>query len=204
IPFLGVNLGQVGFMADISPHSWKDQLAALLGARLEISRRMVLKYQLIRGEEVVETGPAVNEVVINRGQMARLINIQLFLPGGVRQDVRCDGMIFSSPTGSTAYCVSAGGPLVHQDMQAMIVTPICPFLHDFRPLVLKADSVLEAGLPSADAEAFVTVDGQVGFEIRKKDRLRVSRNPRDLTFVTCPDHSFISKLVAKRFLKRRG
>lgn len=203
IPFLGVNLGQVGFMADISPHSWVKQLSKIINNEVQVSRRVVIGFELFRNNELIKNGQAINEIVINRGQMARLISVELDLPGGVKQCVRSDGIIFSTPTGSTAYSVSAGGPLVHPDLEVFLITPICPFLHDFRPLVLSSSETLYAGIAGKHSDAYLTVDGQEGFRVKPGDSLKIFRYEKDFKAVICPEHSFTAKLVAKRFLKRR-
>ncbi|MCA1743816.1 MAG: NAD(+)/NADH kinase, partial [Desulfovibrionales bacterium] len=203
VPFLGVNLGKVGFMADVSPHSWREQLSKIIENKIEVSNRVVIGFELFRSDELIKHGLAINEIVINRGQMARLISVDLDLPGGVRQCVRSDGIIFSTPTGSTAYSVSAGGPLVHPDLEVFVITPICPFLHDFRPLVLSSGETIYAGIAGKHSDAYLTVDGQEGFKVKPGDSLKIFRYEKDFKAVVCPEQSFTAKLVAKRFLKRR-
>ncbi len=203
IPFLGVNLGVVGFMADISPHSWREQLSGLLATPVQVSKRCVLAYEVVRDKSIIHSGTAINEVVINRGRLARLVCINLTLPGGAEQHIRADGLIVATPTGSTAYSVSAGGPLVHPEMEAVIITPICPFLHDFKPLILPSDSRLYAGIHGDHPDVHMTIDGQTGFRIKPGDRVAIFRHFRDFKLLRCPEHSYIAKLVAKRFLKRR-
>lgn len=203
IPFLGLNLGQVGFMTEISPDSWRAQLTEIIAGNMMISKRIVLNYELTRGQKIVDKGCAINEVVINRGELARLINVRLDLPGGAKQEVRADGMIFSTPTGSTAYSVSAGGPLVHPEIEVIIITPICPFLHDFKSLVLPCSDTIFASVDQSESESFLTVDGQLGFKLRPGDMIRISRHARDFKVLCTPAQNFISKLVTKRFLKRR-
>ena len=203
VPFLGVNMGKVGFMAETSPLTWKKDMSMALNGELAISRRTVLKYELIKDREIIEKGCAINEVVINRGELARLITVELNLPGGSRQNVRSDGVIFSTPTGSTAYCVSAGGPLVHPDLEAIVITSICPFLHDFKPLVLPASQTIDAGIAWTDSEAFVTVDVQLGIRLMPEHRIRISRHERDFMVLCKPGHGFVSRLEAKGFLQRR-
>jgi NAD+ kinase len=203
IPFLGVNLGQVGFMAEISPDSWKDQLETIIKGDLYLSARVVLGYELIRDKQVIERGCAINEVAISRGHLARLITVALELPGGVIQKVRSDGIILSTPTGSTAYSVSAGGPLVHPELEVFVITPICPFLHDFKPLVLPSGETVFAGISLRDSEAWLTVDGQLGFMLKPGDRLRIFRHDKDFKILCNPVESFSAKLVAKGFIKRR-
>ncbi|MFP4109066.1 MAG: NAD(+)/NADH kinase [Desulfonatronovibrio sp.] len=201
IPFLGLNLGKVGFMADISRDLWKEQLATVLEQDLQVCKRMVLGYELIRQGALLEKGCAINEVVINRGELARLITLELELPGASKQTIRSDGLIFSTPTGSTAYSVSAGGPLVHPDLEAIIITAICPFLYDFKPLVLPAIQTVTADISKSDADAYLTVDGQSGFKLVAGDRVRVFRNHLDFKVLRCPDTNFASKLVNKGFLR---
>ncbi len=201
IPFLGLNLGKVGFMADISRHSWKDQLENVLEQDFPVSTRVVLGYELVRQGNVFEKGCAINEVVINRGELARLITVDLKLPGAPKQTIRSDGLIFSTPTGSTAYSVSAGGPLVHPDLEAMIITAICPFLYDFKPLVLPAAEKAAVDINKSEAEAYLTVDGQSGFKLVAGDRIRFFRNPLDFKVLRNPAASFASKLITKGFLK---
>ncbi len=203
VPFLGVNLGKVGFMADVSPHSWREQLSRIIENKVQISNRVVIGFELFRNDELIKYGQAINEIVINRGQLARLINVELDLPGGVKQSVRSDGIIFSTPTGSTAYSVSAGGPLVHPDLEVFLITPICPFLHDFRPLVLSSCETIYAGIAGKHSDAYLTIDGQDGIKVKSGDSLKVFRYEKDFKAVVCPEHSFTAKLVAKRFLKRR-
>lgn len=201
IPFLGLNLGKVGFMADISRRLWKEQLVTVLEGDLPVSRRVVLGYELLRQGNVFEKGCAINEVVINRGELARLITLDLELPGASKQTIRSDGLIFSTPTGSTAYSVSAGGPLVHPDLEAMIITAICPFLYDFKPLVLPAARTVTAEISKSDADAYLTVDGQSGFKLVAGDRIRIYRHPLDFKVLRNPAASFASKLISKGFLK---
>lgn len=203
IPFLGVNLGQVGFMAEISPDSWQDQLETMFKGDLHLSTRVVLGYELIRDKQVIERGCAINEVALSRGHLARLITVDLELPGGVRQEVRSDGIILSTPTGSTAYSVSAGGPLVHPELEVFVVTPICPFLHDFKPLVLPSGETVFAGISLRVSEAWLTVDGQLGSRLKPGDRLRIFRHDKDFKILCNQGESFSAKLAAKGFIKRR-
>jgi NAD+ kinase len=203
VPFLGVNLGQVGFMAEVSPDSWKDQMERIMAHGQRLSPRVVLGYELIRDGEIIEQGCAINELAISRGHLARLITVDMELPGDIRQEVRSDGIIFSTPTGSTAYSVSAGGPLVHPELEVLLITPICPFLHDFKPLVLPSGQTIFAGISRSGTEAWMTVDGQMGVRLSPGDRLRIFRYDKDFNILCDPLESFVSKLAAKGFIKRR-
>ncbi len=201
-PFIGVNLGKVGFLAEISPSTWEKQLTLIFDSVFKVSRRMLLEYVIIAGGREILSGVSVNELVVSRGKMARLISMDLESSQGSMKCIRADGMIFSTPTGSTAYCISAGGPLVHPEMQGIILTPICVFLHDFKPLVMPDTETFQARICSDSPGAFLTVDGQTGYSLNPGDVLKVSRYREDLKLLMCEEKGFISKLSAKRFFTR--
>jgi len=201
-PFVGVNLGKVGFLAEISPTIWQEQLSRIFRSAFRVSRRLVLGYRIVRQEGESISGVAINELVISRGELARLISLDLESSQGTLQCIRADGLIFSTPTGSTAYCISAGGPLVHPEMQGIVLTPVCVFLHDFKPLVMPASESFLVRVCPDSPEAYVTVDGQTGYVLNAGDVLMVSRHARDLKLLMCEEQGFIAKLSAKRFFVR--
>ncbi len=202
VSFLGVNLGKVGFLAEVSPLTWKEQLSMVLKSGGRISRRMLLEYSIFRAGSKRDSGVAINELVVSRGELARIISLDLESSQGAMESIRADGLIVSTPTGSTAYCVSAGGPLVHPEMQAMILTPVCVFLHDFKPLVMPASESLLLRIGNSTQEAYLTVDGQTGFVLKPGDELRVKRYHADLQLLMCRDEGFINKLRYKKFFIR--
>ncbi len=202
VPFLGVNLGKVGFLAEVSPLTWKEQLNMVLESGGRISHRVVLEYSIFRRGRKRDTGVAVNELVVSRGELARIISLDLESYQGALESIRADGLIVSTPTGSTAYCISAGGPLVHPEMQAMILTPVCVFLHDFKPLVMPASESFLLRIGDSTQEAYLTVDGQSGFVLNPGDELRVKRYNIDLQLLMCRDEGFITKLRYKKFFIR--
>ena len=201
-PFVGVNLGKVGFLAEISPSTWEEQLSLIFSSVFKVSRRLLLEFVIISGGREIVSGVSVNELVVSRGKMARLISMDLESSQGTLKCIRADGMIFSTPTGSTAYCVSAGGPLVHPETQGIILAPICVFLHDFKPLVMPAAETFQVSICSDSPAAFLTVDGQTSYSLNPGDLLRVSRYHEDLKLLMCEEEGFISKLRAKRFFTR--
>ena len=206
IPMLGVNLGNVGFLTETTPETWQDMLGELLQGRYSVSSRVVLKYALYKqGEQKsVCTGKAFNDLVINRGALARLINLDVSYGTSCQWHVRADGLMVATPTGSTGYCVSAGGPLVYPDLDVFILTPICPFLNTVPPLVLPFDKPLCVTVMPNSGEVYLTLDGQKGFCLEAGDRIEVSRARTRIRLIHSHASSYISKLKAKGFIRERS
>ncbi len=174
-PLVGVNMGRVGYLAEVTPDNWRRFLSEAMEGGLSVSERLALAWSVHRGAEVAARGRAVNDVVVNRGTLARLISLTLAVDGQRLGGVRADGLVTATPTGSTAYSVSAGGPVVHPEMDAFAVTAICPFFQDFRPLVLPGGVVLEITVSEPSADVHLTVDGQIGVSLHAGDVVRVAR-----------------------------
>lgn len=207
IPVLGLNLGRVGFLAE-GASNWQKRLEALLAGQYTLSRRVCLAYEVLRAGRSVYTGVAVNDVVVSRGDMARLIRLLVLRgPENAQERVgamRADGLIVSTPTGSTAYGYSAGGPLVHPEMQAFCLTPVCPFLNTFGPMVLPADAPLSIQVEEHRGEVRMTVDGQRAFGLEPGDEVWISRSPHDLVMAqTACCSSYFAKLANKGFFTQR-
>ena len=174
-PLVGVNMGRVGYLAEVTPDNWRRFLDRSLEHGLDVSERLALGWEVRRGDAVAARGRVVNDVVVNRGGLARLISLGLTVDGQSLGGLRADGLVTATPTGSTAYSVSAGGPVVHPEMDAFTVTAICPFIQDVRPLVLPGGSVLEVAVSESSADVFLTLDGQTGVPLRTGDVVRVAR-----------------------------
>lgn len=207
VPVLGLNLGRVGFLAE-GASNWQKRLEALLSGSYSLSRRVCLSYDVLRQGESVCFGVAVNDVVVSRGDMARLIRLSVMRgEEGARERVgamRADGLIVSTPTGSTAYGYSAGGPLVHPEMQAFCLTPVCPFLNTFGPMVLPADAPLSVLVEERRGEVRMTVDGQRSFALAAGDEVNISRSADDLVIAhTSGCSSYFAKLANKGFFTQR-
>jgi NAD+ kinase len=144
---------------------------------------------------------AVNDVVINRGTLARLITLNLFLGDEHMGALRSDGVIVSTPNGSTAYSISAGGPVLHPDLEVFSVTPICPFLHNFRPIVLPGDAELFVEVSEDTAQVFLTQDGQIGFRLLAGDRIGIRRREPGPVFVKTSEGAYVRKLRDKGVLE---
>ncbi|GFK92692.1 NAD kinase [Fundidesulfovibrio magnetotacticus] len=201
-PLLGINLGRLGFLTQIAGEDWRRPLEMALVKGFAVSRLTMLTAEVAREGRRVFKSPAVNDVVV-RGSMARLIKVGVVFGGERLGGFRADGMVAATPTGATAYSMSAGGPLVHPELQVLTLTPICPFLCDFRPMVLPTDRPLDLGVEEATAEVVLTCDGQATFDLRQGDWVRVRRAPYCLNLVAVGRHSYFGKLLDKGFIRER-
>jgi NAD+ kinase len=203
IPLLGVNLGNVGFLTEATPQNWQQTLEDLFAGRLSVSSRTVLEYAVFRqGEDTPAcSGKAFNDLVVNRGALARLINLKVAYGDQSLGTVRADGLIVSTPTGSTGYCVSAGGPLVYPDLDVFVLTPICPFLDTFAPLVLPFDEPLSVTVEPNSGEIYLTLDGQKGFCLAAGDRVEIARARTRIKLIATRSSSYMDKLKTKGFIR---
>lgn len=199
---LGLNLGRVGFLAE-PLEGWQQRLEALVTGSYRVSRRLCLEYELLRQDEVVQRGRAVNDLVVSRGDLARLIRLSVGRAEGGLAALRADGLIVSTPTGSTAYGFSAGGPLVHPEMDAFCLTPVCPFLNNFRPMVLPSTEPLRLRVDETRGEVRLSVDGQRCVPLAPGDEVLVRRAGQDLLVAETGGPDYLAKLAAKGFLTER-
>ncbi len=202
IPLVGINLGRVGFLTHFSPDDWYEGMERILAGNYEISGRMALDFCVRRSGRVVHKGTVVNDLVIGRGSLARLVRLSIVYEGTVVTTLRSDGLIVSTPFGSTAYCISAGGPLVHPDLQAYCITAICPFLSRFSPLVLPTEEHLVIRVEEG-GDAKLTEDGQKGFSLATGDEVEIIRSRNDILMVSEPASRYFDKLKTKGFLAER-
>lgn len=182
VPLLGVNFGRVGFLATVRPESWQESFSALLDHGMVLEQRMGLAYSQIRAGESIASGIAVNDIVVTRGAIARLASFELGVDGAAFGSLRADGVILSTPMGSTGYSASARGPILHPELNVFAITAICPFLSNFLPLVLDGRAVFSITAREADPELFMTVDGQQLFPFLREDRLEASGVPGCILF----------------------
>ncbi|ABB39414.1 ATP-NAD/AcoX kinase [Oleidesulfovibrio alaskensis G20] len=201
VPLLGVNLGKVGFLAEVSAAGWQQAFTRLAENGLTCSERLALHFAVSREGRCVFEGTAVNDVVLHRGVLARVINLGLGVDGEWLGDLRADGLIVSTPTGATGYAVSAGGPLVHPDMSVYAITPICPFLNNFHPMVLAGSMRFEIRILEGPQEVYVTQDGQECFALQAGDLVTVTQASRGLLFVAVEGSTYFTRLRAKGFVR---
>jgi NAD+ kinase len=177
IPLLAVNLGGLGFLMTTGPHELYGVLDSVLHGHYHIQCRTMLRGHLLRRGETIASYDALNDVVVNKAAMARVIDMDAYVDEEFVCSYRADGLIISTPTGSTAYSLSAGGPVIFPSVEALVVTPICPHTLTNRPVVLPNTAQVEVVLNSADDSSYLTVDGQVGKELHSRDRVRCSASP---------------------------
>ena len=202
VPLLGINLGRLGFLTQLTGEDWREPLELVVVKGFGVSQLIMLTCEVARDGRQIFSSPAVNDVVV-RGSMARLIKVGVALGGERLGGFRADGMVVATPTGATAYSMSAGGPLVHPDLQVLTLTPICPFLSNLRPMVLPTDRPLDLGVEEATAEVMLTCDGQATFQLLPGDWVRVRRAPHPLRLVAVGRHSYFNKHLDKGFIRER-
>ncbi|HLC26908.1 MAG TPA: NAD(+)/NADH kinase [bacterium] len=174
-PILGVNLGSLGFLTEITLEDLYPTLEKVLAGDYRVEERLMLSAAIVSAGVESPRQLALNDVVINKGALARIIHLETHINRQYVTTFRADGLIVATPTGSTAYSLSAGGPIVYPTMDALILSPICPHTVTNRPLVVPGDSVLEITLKTPSENVMVTLDGQVGLPIQHNDTLRVQR-----------------------------
>ena len=197
IPILPINMGSLGFLTSFTLDELYPALEDTLTGRSSVSQRVMLQVQLERAGSVIENQLALNDAVINKGALARMIELHLIINSEFVCRYRADGLIVASPTGSTAYSLSAGGPIVHPAVESFVITPICPHMLSDRPLVIRDSSSIEMKL-SADTESvFLTLDGQRGIPLQPADRVRISRAKESLKLIQPPKKSYFEILRSK-------
>jgi NAD+ kinase len=197
IPILPINRGSLGFLTSFMLEELYPALEDILAGRLTISERVMLHAELQRGEKILDKQTVLNEVVINKGALARMIELELSIDKDFVCRYRADGLIVASPTGSTAYSLSAGGPIVHPFVESFIITPICPHTLSDRPVVVGDTSIIEVKLSAGTESVFLTLDGQKGIPLQATDRVRISRAQQLLKLIQTPNKSYFEILRNK-------
>jgi NAD+ kinase len=175
-PLLGVNLGSLGFLTDVPLSSLFSMLDTISQGKAPVEQRTLMRCELLRGDATPGSYLAFNDVVVNKTALARLNTYELFVDGSFVTNYRADGMIIATPTGSTAYSLSAGGPVVMPTVNAFVITPVAPHSLTHRPLVVPDSAVVEILLRSDEEVAYLSLDGQPGLDLRDGDRVRCRRS----------------------------
>ena len=199
VPILGVNFGSLGFLTEVTLPEMYHSLESVLEGKAQIDERMMLRSQTIRGGSLYTNRLALNDVVITKGAMSRIIDLAVTIGDQPVMRVRADGLIIGSPTGSTAYNLAAGGPIVHPDLDALVLTPIAPHMLTNRPIVVPAaaDIRVQPAAESADEEVFVTIDGQSGHSLEPNDVIVVGRAKQRLRLVRAATRTYFEVLREK-------
>ena len=196
VPVLGINRGGLGFLADIAPGRIRRQLGEVLNGEHRVEDHFLLEAEVCRGEARISGSPALNDVVVHPGSMARMMEFSLWVDGEFVYDQRSDGLIIASPTGSTAYALSAGGPIMHPSLDAIVIVPMFPHTLTSRPLVVRGASEIAVTLGTVD-RAQVNCDSQVDFDLRSGDTVRVRKYATPLRLLYTYGHSFYESCRSK-------
>jgi NAD+ kinase len=197
IPILPINMGSLGFLTSFTLEELYPALEEALSGRSSVSQRVMLQAELERAGSAIEAQCVLNDVVIHKGALARMIELELGIDSEFVCRYRVDGLIVSSPTGSTAYSLSAGGPIVHPTVESFIITPICPHTLSDRPLVIRDSCSIEIKLNGVTESVYLTLDGQRGIPMQPTDRLRVCRAKEQLKLIQPPKKSYFEILRNK-------
>jgi len=203
-PILGINMGTLGFLTEHPAEQLLPMLREVLDGRAETAQRERLLVTIeTPGREPVARC-VLNDAVVNKGALARIVALSVKVNGEFVSRFKADGLIVATPTGSTAYNLSAGGPILYPTLETIVVTPICPHALTNRPIVLSLDSTIEIRLESLSEEVYLTLDGQQGFPISTSDVIRIERCPDPVTLITHPSLSYFQILHRKLKWGERG
>ena len=194
---LGVNLGRLGFLVDVSPDEMDMQIDRILGGNFIEEPRTLLHAAVTRDGEPVDESTALNDVIVHKKDIARMIELDTWIDGHFLNRNRSDGLIVATPTGSTAYALSGGGPILHPDLDAITLVPICPHTLSNRPIVINHDSCIEIVIHEAALQAQISCDGQVTLTLDPGDRVTVRRHDHDLRLIHPPGHDYFDVLRRK-------
>jgi NAD+ kinase len=197
IPILPVNMGSLGFLTSFTLDELYPALEEALAGKSSISQRVMLQAELVRAGTVIESQCALNDAVIHKGALARMIQLELSINSDFVCRYRADGLIVSTPTGSTAYSLSAGGPIVHPAVEGFVITPICPHMLSDRPLVVRDYCCLEIKMNGDTDSVYLTIDGQRAVPLEPTDALRVQRAKEQLQLIQPPKKPYFEILRNK-------
>ncbi|AGB40538.1 putative sugar kinase [Halobacteroides halobius DSM 5150] len=194
VSILGINLGRLGFLTDIEVNKLETGLEKLLAKDYNIEERMMLKGEVIRDGEVIHKTVAANDIVVTKGPFARIINLKTMIGDQYLATYPADGLIVACPTGSTAYSLSAGGPIVNPRLESLIITPICPHTLHSRSIVIGKDEKVKIEIEADHKDIMLTVDGQNTFELAPQDTVRVSKSELITKLIKLKGYSFYQVL----------
>ena len=196
VPLVGVNQGRLGFMTDIARADMLACIDDLLAGRFSADSRLMLSGEVVRGGHAIASNLALNEVVVDKGAIGRLIEFDLFVDGEFLYNLRSDGLIVSTPTGSTAYALSANGPILHPQVSGIVLVPLCPHSLTNRPVLVRDRNVIEIRILRAD-DSRAHFDGQVTFHLKPGDTVRIRRSDYSVCLLHPPGYSYFAMLREK-------
>jgi NAD+ kinase len=198
VSLLGINLGRLGFLADVTPSELEETLDQICSGNYKEDQRALLHAQVIRGDEQINDNTAFNDVVLHTRNVARMIEYETYINGQFVNVTRSDGLIVSTPTGSTAYALSGGGPILHPDLNALVLVPICPHTMSHRPIVVDADSKIEIVVSESNqVHAQCTCDGQIDLALQNGDHIVIEKKEHPVCLIHPENYNYFKLLRAK-------
>lgn len=196
-PILGINLGGLGFLTEVTVEELYPMMERIIDGDYEVEDRQMLITSIRRGKKNIGTYEVLNDVVINKGALARIIDLAIYIEDSHVTTYKADGIILATPTGSTAYSLSAGGPIVHPGIPVTIITPICPHTLTNRPLVVSSKMKVEIKVTTQEPDTYLTLDGQIGLRLKTGDLIEVKRTDTSVKLIKSPFRDFFSILKTK-------
>lgn len=196
-PILGINLGGLGFLTEITIDEIHPMMERILAGDYEVEDRHMLLTTIRRGRKRIGRHEVLNDVVINKQAVARIIDLAIYIDGSHVTTYKADGLIISTPTGSTAYSLSAGGPIVHPTLPVTILTPICPHTLTNRPLVVASDMKVEIAITTQEPDTYLTLDGQIGIQLNTGDVVEAVQSGTSVKLIKSPYRDFFTILKTK-------
>lgn len=198
VPLLGINRGRLGFLNDITPEEIEEKVGEVLSGKYITEQRFLLDMHLMRDGELIGTSPALNDVVLHPGKSIRMLGFDLYIDGEFVQSQRSDGLIVSTPTGSTAYALSAGGPIMHPKLDAIVMVPMNPHALSSRPIVVNADCEIKLVIGDRnDIDPHVTCDGHEHFVTEPGDVIRIHKKSQQIQMIHPVEHNFFETCRSK-------
>jgi NAD+ kinase len=197
VPIFGVNLGSLGFMAEVSLDELYDNLEKAIAGKLGTEDRIMLTASVLRDGKRLTRYRVLNDAVINKGALARMMELKVSVDDGHLTTLRADGLIIATPTGSTAYSLSAGGPIVHPTLHCFVITPICPHTLSNRPIAVPDNVVVTVCLTSPSEDVLLTLDGQIGFALMPNDVVEIKKSRFKMKLIKHPTKSYYEILRTK-------
>jgi NAD+ kinase len=200
-PILGINLGRVGFLTEVEPDGWKDILGRALAGDYWVEERMMLRVAASRGDEALVQAEALNDVVVGRGERARVVHLRAEVDGGYLASYAADGLVVATPTGSTAYALAAGGPVLPPELRNIVLVPVAPHLSMERPVVLSEGAAVRI-VVAGGRPAVLTVDGEVKAELVDGDEVTVGASQHTARFARVQEQTYFYKTLLERLAPR--
>ncbi len=198
VPAIGINLGRLGFLTDISFSDLETGIGAILNGQYAIEKRTMLQCTTSKDEQVVFSGCALNEIVLSKGNTGRVIEFEIRVNGNYVSQIRSDGLILATPTGSTAYALSAGGPIIYPDLSVICMSPICPHTLSNRPIILDENNTIEiSAVETSESQANLALDGVLSYQVTGDETITISKAPKKLKLIRIEGFNHFETLYSK-------